>query len=282
MNARIICLILVLLSLFYGIWHYHSDAGRLKLEVDQLRTQASALQKQHQADLATALKAEKQEYERRIESLEKQHQTDLTAARQGMRQQMARALREFDNIFSENQKTLSYLNDLDAKLKSGQELQQAELEKLSAISHGLAFLQKQYQKPVQEFTALQDYFDEVAKRPNEKPRSNFGFFKRVFNKNFREAEKEYEREEGARRAFSEAQTQFTAVYAKAQRSLKQVNLDSAKLISRVDELLQKKQPQEDLRDLLNQARKTLRTHQEVLDFEPEGLTPPATGPGIAP
>ena len=37
MNARNIALSLVFLALGYGIWHYHSDAGRLIQEMDQLK-----------------------------------------------------------------------------------------------------------------------------------------------------------------------------------------------------------------------------------------------------
>ena len=134
-------------------------------------------------------------------------------------------------------------------------------------------LQKQYQKPMQEFSALQEYFENAAKRPSEKPKSNFGFFKRMFSKDFREAEKEYLREEGARRAFSEAQGKFESVYASAQSSMRSVNLDADAQLKKLNDLIEDKQlaNAEDLSSFFDKARQALRTHQDVLDFEPEPI-----------
>ncbi len=272
MNARNIALSLVFLALGYGIWHYHSDAGRLIQEMDQLKAAHTLALQTKDEELQHSLSAQNEQHQKALQSINDEHDQKLNELRQGQRQQMANAYKEFENIFSGNKQTLQYFDMLEQKTKAGQQLSKIEAEKLVVITSGISFLQKQYQKPMQEFTALQDYFDDVAKRPNEQPKSNFGFFKRIFSKNFREAEKEYFREEGAHRAFNEAQVKFNGVYAVAQRSMRSANLDTEALLKKLDDVIQNKQSTnaEDLSSFFNKARQSLRTHQDVLDFEPAG------------
>jgi hypothetical protein len=270
MNARHAPLILVFLALAYGIWHYHSDAGRLRQEIDQLKANHQLALAAKEEEMHRALAAQNEQHQRAIQALNEEHDKKLSALRAEQRQQMARAYQEFESIFTGNKQTLDYIAALEAKVKAGQTLSKIELEKMTVIATGVSFLQSQYQKPLQEFTALRDYFEDVAKRPNEKPKSNFGFFKRIFSKDFREAEKEFYREEGARRAFEEAQGKFDTVYASAQKAMRAVNLDTTALLKKLDDLIQDKQQAsaEDLSSYFKKAREALRTHQEILDFDP--------------
>jgi hypothetical protein len=273
MNARNLAVTLVFLALGYGIWHFHSDAGRLMLEMDQLKAAHTLALETKDQELQRSLGAQNEQHQKAIQALNDDHDQKLNELRQDQRNQIASAYKEFENIFAGNKKTLDYINLLEGKVKAGQALSKIEVEKLAVITSGISFLQKQYQKPLQEFTALQDYFNDVAKRPNEKPKSNFGFFKRLFSKDFREAEKEFYREEGALRAFSEAQGKFGAVYASAQNSMRSVNIDAEAQLKKLDAVIQDKQTAnaEDLTRFFNQAREALQTHQNVLDFEPAEL-----------
>ncbi|MES2506646.1 MAG: hypothetical protein V4599_08080 [Verrucomicrobiota bacterium] len=270
MNARNIALTLVIASLGYGIWYYHSDAGRLRQEMDQLKSaQELALQAKDE-EMQRSLAAQNAQHQATLQGLNDEYDKKLIGLRQEQRQQMASAYKEFENIFSGNKQTIEYINLLEGKVKAGQALSKNEVERLTVITSGISFLQKQYQKPMQEFSALQEYFENASKRPNEKPKSNFGFFKRMFSKDFREAEKEHLREEGARRAFTEAQDKFETVYASAQRSMRSVNLDADAQIKKLTELVEDKKlaNAEDLSSFFDKARQALRTHQDVLDFEP--------------
>lgn len=276
MNARNIALTLVIASLGYGIWYYHSDAGRLRQEMDQLKSaQELALQAKDE-EMQRSLAAQNAQHQATLQSLNDEYDKKLVGMRQEQRQQMASAYKEFENIFSGNKQTIEYINLLEGKVKAGQALSKNEVERLTVITSGISFLQKQYQKPMQEFAALQDYFEAASKRPNEKPKSNFGFFKRMFSKDFREAEKEHLREEGARRAFTEAQGKFETVYASAQRSMRSVNLDADAQIKKLNELTEDKKiaNAEDLSSFFDKARQALRTHQDVLDFEPAEIPQP--------
>lgn len=273
MNARVIATILVVLSLAYGIWHYHSDAGRLRQEIEQLKaTHASELAAKDQ-ELKQTLAAQNDQHQKALQALTDEFDSKLSALREGQRQQMATAYKEFENIFAGNKQTLDYINLLEGKVKAGQNLSKIELEKLTVITTGISFLQKQYRKPLQEFTALQDYLAEQTAKGGDKPRSKFGFFKRMFSKEFREAEREYYREEGARRAFESAQEKFNVVYASAQRSMRSVDLDADAQLRKLDELMEDKRAAnaEDLSSFFNKAREALRTHQDVLDFEPDNV-----------
>jgi hypothetical protein len=239
-------------------------------EMEQLKAAHTLAIEAKDQELQHSLSAQNEQHQKAIQSLNEEHDQKLNELRQDQRKQIASAYKEFENIFAGNKKTLDYINLLEGKAKAGQALSKIEVEKLVVITSGISFLQKQYQKPLQEFTALQDYFNDTSKRPNEKPQSNFGFFKRMFSKDFREAEKEFYREEGAQRAFTEAQGKFGAIYASAQRSMRSVNLDADAQLKKLDALIQDKQAAnaEDLTSFFNQAREALQTHQNVLDFEP--------------
>jgi len=281
MNPRNIALLLVFLGLGYGIWHFHSDAGRLHQELEALKTAHAALMAAKDQEMQNTLAAQNAQHQQTLQTLNDEMDKKLSELRQSQRRQMADAYKEFENIFAGNRQTIEYLNLLEGKVKSGQQLSKIEVEKLTLITSGIGFLQKQYQKPLQEFTALQDYFESAASRASEKPKSNFGFFKRMFNKDFREAEKEFYREEGARRAFTEAQGKFNEVYAGAQRSMRAVNLDAEGQLRKLTELIEDKKTAnaEDLAAFFDKARQALRTHQNVLDFEPEA---PVQAPRVQP
>lgn len=253
------------------------------------RAELASLRKERElivAEHLEALKAKEAEYQRTLDSQAAQHQKMITVLsaehekkidelRSGERKRLASAAKEFENIFEGNKTTLQYIDLLEDKVKAGQALSKAEVEKLTIITTGLGYLKKQYQKPMQEFQELVAYFEAQASRQIEKPKG--GLFKRMFSKEFREQEKEYIRQEGAKEAFEQAQTKFTGTYARAQQSMAGVNLDADSQIQKLHAYIDDKQQmnREDLSAFFDKARRALRTHQEVLDFEPEALPLPA-------
>ena len=158
-------------------------------------------------------------------------------------------------------------------MKAGQAVSKGEVEKLAVIATGLGYLQKQYQKPFEEFKELETFLSKRATSNQEKPTSSFGFFKRMFNKDFRDAEQNYYRSEGARQAFVDAQSKFAGVYSAAQRQMAGVSINAEAYTKKLYALMDEKQQAnaEDLSNFFDQARQALKTHQEVLDFQPEKL-----------
>lgn len=256
-----------------------------RTENDALRADMQRLGREHAAQLQEkeelmqrSLENQAVKHQQALDTLNAEHEKVLAAMRQDERKRLTAAAKEFSSIFEGNQATLGYINALEDKVKSGQQLSKAEVERLTVITSGLGYLQKQYQKPMQEFKELQDYFEAQAARVVEKPKGNF--FKRLFSRSYREAEKEYERNQGAKAAFEQAEGVFSQVYTKAQKAMSAVSLDTDAQIKKLQDYIDQKKQQnaDDLSSLFSQARRALRTHQEVLDFEPEPVTVPKTAP----
>jgi len=229
--------------------------------------------------LQQTLGQQTERHEQRIQAMTQDFESKLDALRSDQRKQIADAYKEFENIFEGNRQTIEYINLLEGKVRGGQQLSKNEVEKLTVITTGLGYLQKQYQKPLQEFTELEAYFDrQAARQPTAPEKPKAGFFKRAFSKNFREAEKQFYREEGQRQAFEQAQQEFGRVYASAQQAMKAVDLNADEQVKKLYALIEEKDAanQQDLSEFFNKARQALRTHQNVLQFEPDTRLPPAT------
>ena len=228
--------------------------------IENLNLQHEQVLAARQAEQERTVKALNEDFEKRVDSLRKDQQNKMTSA-----------FREFESIFDGNKKTIDYINALESRVKAGQSVSKAEVEKLAIIATGISFLQKEYQKPFQEFHELETFFSKQAAVSQTKPEANFGFFKRMFSKEFREAEKEYYRNEGARQAFTEAQGKFSTVYGKAQRQMAAVGLNGDQYVTKLYALIDDKNKAntEDLSQFFDQARKALKTHQDVLDFQPD-------------
>lgn len=242
----------------------------LKAIADLKDSNARAIERL-KADHEQVLAARQAEHERLFKTMSDDFEKKFDALRKDQQNKMATAFREFESIFDGNKKTIDYINALETKVKSGQSVSKAEVEQLAVIATGISFLQKEYQKPFQEFHQLEDFLSKQAATNKVKPESNFGFFKRMFNKEFREAEKEYYRSEGARQAFTEAQSKFSSVYGSAQKKMAAVGLNGDEYVKKLYALIDDKQKAnaEDLTKFFDQARQALRTHQDVLDFQPD-------------
>lgn len=249
---------------------------------EQHQAALTSLKTAHEAEIASlnrqheiAFTTQQTQHEVAVKTLTADYEKKLDQLRSDQHQKMASAFKEFEAIFDGNRKTIDYINALESRVKAGQSVSKAEVEKLAVIATGIGFLQKEYQKPFQEFRELESYLSKQAAANTVKPESNFGFFKRLFNKEFREAEKEYYRSEGARKAFSEAQSKFGAVYAAAQKQMAAVNMNSDAELKKLYALIDDKNRAntEDITGFFDKARQALRTHQDVLDFSPDKPAP---------
>ena len=260
--------VLGLAGLGYRFWQTNEQHRNTISELKE--SHARALERL-KADSEQVLAARQAEHERVIKSMTEDFEKRVDSLRKDQQTKMATAFKEFESIFDGNKKTIDYINALETKVKAGQSVSKAEVEKLAVIATGISFLQKEYQKPFQEFRQLEDFLSKQAAMSTTKPESNFGFFKRMFNKEFREAEKEYYRSEGARQAFTAAQGQFSTVYSSAQKKMAAVGLNGDEYVKKLYALIDDKNQAnaEDLSKFFDQARQALRTHQDVLDFQPD-------------
>ncbi len=260
------------------LFQAHTDLATAHAELEQVKTEHAEEIKAKEAEFQRTLDNQAAQHQKMITALNDEHEKKIDELRSGERKRLALAAKEFENIFEGNKTTLQYIDLLEDKVKAGQTLSKAEVEKLSIITTGLGYLKKQYQKPMQEFQELASYFDAQASKHIEKPKG--GFFKRLFSSDFREAEKQYSRQEGAKEAFEQAQTKFSSTYKQAQKIMGAVNLDADGQIQKLHAYIDDKQKMnaDDLSAFFDKARKALRTHQDVLDFEPEATRLPAPRP----
>lgn len=238
---------------------------------------AAVLTKKHE-EMERALAAQADQHQQAIQTLNADFEKKLADLQQSQRSQLSTAYKEFENIFDGNKKTIDYINLLEDKVKAGQTISKAEVERLAIIATGISYLQKQYAKPLEQFSELASYFEKQAAQQPEKPKG--GFFRRVFSKSYKEEERQFIREEAMKQAYEQAQSKFTGVYKSAQRQMVAVNVNADEQVKKLYALIDDKQlaNKEDLSSFFDQARKALKTHQDVLKFEPENLPQPAPGP----
>lgn len=282
MNQVRILLMLVVLSLSgMGAWVW-----KLK-EKQQVAEEALAQSKQEtltqlaakENEKTEALTAQNQENQKLVQKISEDFDKKLDDMRQQERKRTAAAFEQFGDIIDGNKKGLSYLNALEDKIKSGQSINKNEAEKLAVFATGLAYLQKQYQKPFQQFSELEKYLATKATTSVETPDMRHAFWKRLFDSEFREKEREFYRTEGERRGFQDASERFNNVYKTAQKQMANVDLDFDKSIMKLNDLIsEKQQTPPDLSDFFNQARKALNAHQKLLEFEPDATKPQAEAP----
>lgn len=260
------------------LFQSRSDLQAARTELEHIKSEHEEALKAKESEFQRALDAQAAQHQKMITALNDEHEKKIDDLRKGERQRLATAAKEFENIFEGNKTTIQYIDLLEDKVKAGQALSKAEVEKLAIITTGLGYLKKQYQKPMQEFQELVNYFEAQANKQLEKPKG--GFFKRLFSKEFREQEKEYLRQEGAKDAFEQAQGKFTTAYSSAQKVMAGVNLDADAQIQKLHAYIDDKRQMnnEDLTSFFDKARKALRTHQDVLDFEPEAPPLPTPKP----
>ncbi|MFC5458036.1 hypothetical protein [Prosthecobacter fluviatilis] len=260
------------------LFQSHADLAAVHAELEQVKAAHAEEMSAKKAEFQRTLETQAAQHQKMVTALNDEHEKKIDELRKGERKRLAIAAKEFENIFEGNKTTLQYIDLLEDKVKAGQALSKAEVEKLSIITTGLSYLKKQYQKPMQEFQELANYFDAQASKQLEKPKG--GFFKRLFSSNFRDAEKEYLRQEGAKEAFEQAQGKFSSTYKQAQKVMNSVNLDADGEIQKLHAYIDDKQQMnaQDLTSFFDKARKALRTHQDVLDFEPDAVPLPATKP----
>lgn len=268
-KTLLVVLLVALAGMGAWVWKTKTEVNSLNDSLVKISQEAEAkvaLKEQEMKDAITSLQ---DQHQKDIASLMEKQQRDLDALRDGERKRMAESFKQFSDILDGNKQTLEYINVLEQKVKSGQTISVNEAEKLATIATGLSYLQKQYQKPFQEFSELETYFAKRAGENVESPNMRNAFWKRLFSRNFREQEREFYRTEGERRGFQEASRRFNDAYANAQRQMKDANLNFEKSMQSIQQLIDQKKTPENLDEFFSKARKALTTHQELLDFVPD-------------
>ncbi len=278
-QVRALIMLLVVSLAGMGAWVYTAKQKQWTAEQAIVKTREEVQQKA-KAELDTKvtehqkeLMAQNQGHQKELEAINADWEKKMEAQRKEGVQRMNQAFTQFGDILEGNKKALNSITALEQKVKTGQALSKAESQDLAVMATGLTYLQKQYEKPFQEFKELETYLSKQSSTNLKTPDMRNSFFKRMFSKEFREQEREFYRTEGERRGFQDASAKFTEAYASAQKQMSGLNLDFQKAIEKLGALNQNDKDKEDLSEFFDQAKKALSTHQKVIEFEPEVIKP---------
>jgi len=284
-QVRLLLALLVIVAGSMGAWvwkvYERLDASRTLLAQAEKRTAVALARKDRDQQQAFATLNE--QHQKEIQRLNDEGEQKLEALRKEQRTKLTQAYQQFSGILDGDRKTLDYINLIEQKVKSGQEVSKAEADKLAVIASGLTYLQKQYQKPFEDFRELESFLEKRASTQNGVSIEHANFWQRLFSKEAREKEKQSEREyyrtEGELGAFRAAKSKFASAYAGAQKKMSAVNIDAEKAIAGLNSFIEDKRANtQDLTEFFNQARKALNTHQKLLDMEPDFSKPVIDGP----
>lgn len=274
-RTNILLSVLSLATAGAAAWGWKTQTELKAAQVEMVKTQEAKTEaiEQKEAEMRDAFSKLEDQHQKDVTSIMEKHQKELDALRAAERVRMAAAFEQFGDILDGNKKTLEYINLLEQKVKGGKAVSDLEVQKLATIATGLGYLQKQYQKPFQEFGELEVYLSKRAGENVTTPNMRNAFWKRIFSRDFREQEREFYRTEGERRGFQEASRRFSRAYDAAQKQMAAANLDMEKSMKAITGLIEDKSRTEGLDQFFEGARKALKTHQNLLDFVPESAAP---------
>lgn len=124
------------------LFQSRTDLTALRTEMEQIKISHADDLKAKEAEFQRTLDSQSAQHQKMITALNDEHEKKIDDLRKGERQRLATAAKEFENIFEGNKTTLQYINFLEDKVKAGQTLSKAEVEKLTIITTRPGLLEK--------------------------------------------------------------------------------------------------------------------------------------------
>jgi uncharacterized protein YukE len=271
----VIVLLLILLLVAVGaaitlgkFWsEEQSRTLTLEQQVKTFMTRAGELENKN-AELSSLLADKTSETER----LREEWETQISTLKTQHKEQLQRTYAQMNEIVYDSKETLSYIGDIETRLRDGQNIDQEEAARLQSVINGLVFLHEQYKKPLNEFRELDRYFkQQLASLPADSvdPIETTPLGKRIFeNKKFKEERNRYFENEGRRSALSEAQGRVSAAYASAQRQMAGVSLDINQYLSQLDAIVESNEKSaEEVAAFFEKSKEILKIHDRIMSIE---------------
>ncbi len=267
----IVIIALVLALAGCGVLGYYWSQAQAELEkldselgVQKAQVQELELQKK---DLGTALDEQRNEMDR----LKKEWTDQVAELKKEHQSRMERTYARMNGIVHDSRKTLEYIGALEDKLKAGETLNEKEAQDLDAIVSGLVVLHRQYQKPIHEFRELEAFLsDQLQLQGEVRPSSKLAFFKRIFNKDYREAEEAFIRDQGRREAFERARVKVVEAYNRAQAEMEKISIDAGKYLDQLDAIVgSNKAASAEVNEFFEKSKEILKIHDKIMSIEPE-------------
>ncbi len=249
-----------------------SDAQSEMLVIDrQLKEASKKLSKlevtnNELSSLLAAKQAEnerlKEEWTAQVETLNTQH-----------KDQLQRTYGQMNEIVYDSRKTLTYIGDIETRLRGGQNIDAEEAKKLASVVNGLAFLYEQYKKPMAEFREVDQYISrqlaEIPASSDLDPKETTPPLKRLFkNKEFKEAQATYNQDKGKKEALVSARSTVRAAYSRAQSQLKALDFDKNKYLIQLDKIVDSNLASaQDLENFFKNSKEILKIHSKIMNIE---------------
>lgn len=240
----------------------------LEQQVKSMSTRVSETENKN-AELSSLL-ADKQAETERI-SEEWRAQVETMKTQHG--EQLQRTYAQMNEIVYDSRKTLSYIGDIETRLRSGQAIDQQEAAKLSSVINGLAFLHQQYSKPLNEFRELDRYFaTQLSAIPANAvdPVETTPLGKRIFkNKEFKEERANYFENQGRRSALVDAKAAVSKAYANAQRQMANISLDINQYLTQLQKIVDSNNTSaKEVDTFFEKSKEILKIHDKIMSIEP--------------
>lgn len=241
-----------------------SDALQMQQQIASLTQQLEA----KESDMA-ALIADQEAEKKRIEKEWTERFETAQAANQA---QLEKTYSTISAIVNESGGTMQQMKLLEQKVKDGKQLQQQEIAQMKALANGLAYLHKQYEKPISEFRELDEYLTAQMQMDRVPPAERGALLKRIFSKEYRDDHREqvaaYYKDQGRLDALEDTQVRVSAAYQNAQSAMGQIRLNTDKYLQDLNRIVDTKEANVDAVDsFFEVSQKILQVHQNMMNLE---------------
>ncbi|MEM9016619.1 MAG: hypothetical protein AAGC68_06370 [Verrucomicrobiota bacterium] len=246
-----------------------SELLTTRQKLDEFTTRVSGLENKN-AELSSLL-ADKQA---QLARLQEEWTTEVETMKKEHNEQLQRTYAQLNEIVYDTKGTLSYIGDVESRLREGRDLNLEEAAQLKSVVNGLVFLHEQYKKPLNEFRELSRYFNQQLSRlPADAvdPIETTPLGKRIFqNRKFKEERAQFFENQGRRSALSGAKQQVEAAYASAQRQMSSVSLDINEYLASLENIIESNENSAaSVDEFFEKSKAILKIHDEIMQIEPD-------------
>ncbi len=245
-----------------------SEALTMKQQLSDTTGRVSELENKN-AELSSLLADKQAEMER----LREEWITQVDTLKDQHKEQLQRTYAQMNEIVYDSKNTLSYIGDIETRLRDGQNLDTKEAAELQSVINGLVFLHEQYKKPLNEFRELNRYFNQqLAAIPagEADPIETTPLGKRIFqNKKFKDERNQYFENQGRLSALTEAQSRVATAYTNAQRQMAGVSLDINQYLAQLESVVDSNERSaEDVAAFFEKSKEILKIHDKIMSIDP--------------
>lgn len=287
--GMLVMLLMVMAAAGYFGWRsvaVERQNQKLHEEVDGLMAELEQQNQQASRDKATA----RQEIDRLQSEISKaqaqwaEQQKEWQRREQENRQRMQRSFEALASVVNDSGSALDYLKEMEAKVRKGQTLGSSELDELKVIGKGLAFLQAQYERPLEEFKKMEESIGkELDSHPvSAAPDENKLFLRALFDWKYREKQKADKeallKEQGRREALEDTQLELAQRYAKAQQEMAAVKKQFGEHVRRLDVVVANEVASAaEMASFFEVSAEVIKIHQRAMNIHAEPVPPSSPG-----